>query len=198
MNSNASYFEGKLLSDEKIIELYWDRDEQAIRETDLKYGRYLLTIAYNLLNDRQDSEECQNDTYLGTWNAIPPSRPSFFQAFLTKILRRTAVDRYKQRSRQKRIPCELTVSLDEFGDSLTDGETPEDALAASELGRVISEFLRTLPERRRLLFVFRYYYADPVELIAGMFGISQRMVYSELAELREQLKKRLTEEGYEI
>lgn len=197
MDSNVPFM-GKTLPDEKIIELYWDRNEQAIRETDLKYGRYLLTVAYNILHDSQDCEECRNDTYLGTWNAIPPHRPGFFQAFLTKILRRIAINRYKQKHREKRIPSELTVSLEEFGDTLRDESTADGSIDTTEIGRVISDFLRNLPEKRRLIFVFRYYYADSVENIAGMLGVGPRSVYNELSALRDGLKKRLNEEGYEL
>lgn len=198
MYSNAPYT-GKMLPDEQIVQMYWDRNEQAIRETDLKYGQYLLTVAYNLLHDQQDCEECQNDTYLGAWNAIPPNRPDFFQTFLTKILRRIAIDRYKQKCRQKRVSSELTVSLDEFGDLLRDDQASvEDAAVASELARIISDFLRTQTERRRTVFVFRYYYADSVERIAEMLGVGPRAIYKELAALRDELKNRLIQEGYEL
>lgn len=197
MDPNVPYL-GKTLPDEKIIELYWERNEQAIRETDLKYGRYLLSVAYNILHDSRDCEECQNDTYLGTWNAIPPNRPGFFQAFLTKILRRVSINLYKQKHREKRIPSELTVSLEEFGDTLRDDSSADESIDASEVGRIISDFLRNQSEKRRLIFVFRYYYADSVENIAGMLGITPRTVYNDLTALREGLKQRLEEEGYEL
>ena len=108
----------KLLSDEKIIDLFWQRDEQAISQTDTKYGKYLYKIAYNILNDRLDSEECQNDTYLAAWDAIPPHKPLCLPAFLTQLIRRISIDRYRESRRQKRIPTELIVSMEELHGSL--------------------------------------------------------------------------------
>ena len=109
-----------LLEDNEIIELYWERDEEAISETDKKYGRYLFTIANNIVNNRLDSEECVNDTYLGTWNAIPPTRPNVFQVFLSKVMRNIAVDKFREKSAQKRIPSELMSSLDEISEVFDD------------------------------------------------------------------------------
>ena len=98
-----------ILSDEEIIALYWDRDESAIAQTDIKYKKFLLSVAYNIVFDDQDCEECLNDTYIDAWNSMPPSKPALLQAFLATIMRRTAIDRYKSRKRQKRIASELTV-----------------------------------------------------------------------------------------
>lgn len=98
--------------DEEIVRLYFDRDEAAIRETDRKYGKFLFGIAYNILHDRLDCEECRNDTYLGIWNSIPPTRPVSFRAFITRIMRNTAIKKYKERTCLKRVPSELTVPLD--------------------------------------------------------------------------------------
>ena len=96
-----------LLEDEEIIELYWARNERAISETDKKYKNYLYTIAYNILHDALDCEECLNDTYLGTWNTIPPTRPNVFQAFISKIMRNTAIGRYNKNTADKRVPSEM-------------------------------------------------------------------------------------------
>ena len=109
-----------VMSDEKIIELYWQRDEQAINETDIKYKKFLLSVAINIVHDMCDSEECVNDTYIGAWNAIPPARPVMLQTFLGAIMRRTAIDRFRQNNRQKRIASELTVSLSELEDFIAD------------------------------------------------------------------------------
>ena len=100
-----------VMSDEKIVELYWQRDEQAIKETDIKYKKFLLSVAMNIVHDMCDSEECLNDTYIGTWNAIPPARPILLQSFLSTIMRRTAINRFNANNRQKRIASEFTVSL---------------------------------------------------------------------------------------
>ena len=107
-----------IIADEQIIELYWQREERAIQETDKKHGQFLFRIAYNILHDRLDCEECQNDTYLGVWNAIPPTRPTVFPAFITQIMRRIAINRYKEKTSKKRIPSELTVSMEYINDFL--------------------------------------------------------------------------------
>jgi RNA polymerase sigma-70 factor (ECF subfamily) len=109
-----------ILSDEEIIALYWDRDEQAISRTDEKYKKFLLSVAFNIVFDDQDCEECLNDTYIDAWNSMPPSKPALLQAFLATIMRRTAIDRYKSRKRQKRIASELTVSLSELEEIIAD------------------------------------------------------------------------------
>ena len=116
------------LSDETIIDLYWDRKEKAIEETDRKYGKYLFAVAYNIVYDSMDCEECLNDTYLSTWNTIPPKRPTVFQAFLTRIMRNQAVDKFRTRSAAKRIPSELMISLDELEDCIANDLSIEEEI----------------------------------------------------------------------
>lgn len=186
------------MSDEQIVELYWQRDEQAIRETDRKYQHFLLTVAHNILRDAQDCEECLNDTYLGAWNAIPPARPKVLQAFLATIMRRTAIDRYKAGKRQKRIDSELTVALSEVEEFLADGSDPAAELDAHELGRVISEFIRALPKRRMYIFMSRYYTARPIGEIARLLGCSESTVNKEIAAIKRDLKEKLEKEGYSL
>ena len=186
------------MSDEQIVELYWRRDERAIRETDRKYQHFLLTVAHNILRDAQDCEECLNDTYLGAWNAIPPTRPKVLQAFLATIMRRTAIDRYKAGKRQKRIDSELTVALSEVEEFLADGSDPAAELDAHELGRVISEFIRALPRRRRYIFMGRYYMARPIGEIARLLGCSESTVNKEIAAIKRDLKEKLEKEGYSL
>lgn len=185
----------KPLSDERIIELYWDRDEKAISETDRKYGKYLYVIAYNIVHNRLDCEECLNDTYLGTWEAIPPHRPNVFQVFLSRIMRNIAVDRLREISAQKRVPSEMIVSLDELGDCIADDTTPEEELAVEQLTRVLEDYVKTLDDREQFIFVCRYYYADKVSSIARMLQIGESTVYRELTAIREGLKARLEKEG---
>ena len=184
--------------DEQIVELYWKRDERAIRETDRKYQHFLLTVAHNILRDAQDCEECLNDTYLGAWNAIPPARPKVLQAFLATIMRRTAIDRYKAGKRQKRIDSELTVALSEVEEFLADGSDPAAELDAHELGRVISEFIRALPQRRMYIFMSRYYTARPIGEIARLLGCSESTVNKEIAAIKRDLKEKLEKEGYSL
>lgn len=186
------------MSDEQIVELYWQRNERAIRETDRKYQHFLLTVAHNILRDVQDCEECLNDTYLGAWNAIPPARPKVLQAFLATIMRRTAIDRYKAGKRQKRIDSELTVALSEVEEFLADGSDPAAELDAHELGRVISEFIRALPKRRMYIFMSRYYTARPIGEIARLLGCSESTVNKEIAAIKRDLKEALEKEGYSL
>ena len=186
------------MDDEKIVELYWERDEKAIEETDFKYKKYLFSIAYNVVHDRLDSEECLNNTYLGAWNAIPPSRPHALKAFLTTIARRIAIKRYHSNLKQSVIPSEMTVSLSELEDFVAgDGDVSAD-FDAERLGHIISDFVRSLPERRQFIFMSRYYLADPIDTIASDLGLSRSMVNKELAAIRCALKEKLESEGYSI
>jgi RNA polymerase sigma-70 factor (ECF subfamily) len=185
------------MSDEQIVELYWQRDEQAIKETDIKYKSFLLSVAYNIVGDTRDSEECLNDTYIGAWNAMPPARPTLLQAFLATIMRRTAIDRYKARKRQKRVASELTVSLFEVEEFIADDDGyPE--VNAKELGRVISDFVRALPDRRMYIFMSRYYFARPIKEIARLLKCSESTVNKEIAAIKRDLKEKLEKEGYSI
>ena len=187
-----------VLSDGEIIDLYWKRDERAIKETDRKYQHFLLTVAHNILRDGRDCEECLNDTYLGAWNAMPPARPNALQAFLATIMRRTAIDRYKAGKRQKRIDSELTVALSEVEELLTDGSDPAAELDARELGRVISAYIRSLPKRRRYIFMSRYYMARPIGEIARLLGCSESTVNKEIAAIKRELREVLEKEGYPL
>ena len=187
-----------LLEDNEIIELYWERDEEAISETDKKYGRYLFTIANNIVNNRLDSEECVNDTYLGTWNAIPPTRPNVFQVFLSKVMRNIAVDKFREKSAQKRIPSELMSSLDEISEVFDYDNTVEENEAVKTVIGVLNDYLRSVDNQKQLMFVCRYYYADKVKEIADMLGVSERTVFRTLAAMRGELAERLKKEGVSV
>ena len=186
------------LDDEKIIELYWQRNEKAIEETDVKYKKYLMVVAKNILHDVLDSEECLNDTYIGAWNSMPPSKPKLFRAFLTTIMRRTAINRYHSNQKKGKVPSEMTVALSEIEAFASDEVSVEDELDAYRLGKVISDYLRSLSERRRYIFMSRYYVANTVDKIASDLGISRTTVNYELAFIRNSLKERLESEGYSI
>ena len=187
-----------VLSDEEIISLYWERNEQAIAETDRKYGHYLFTIANNILNDRLDCEECVNDTYLGTWNRIPPARPSIFHVFLSRIVRNIAIDKHRANTAQKRIPTEMTVSLSELEGTLLQSPSVEEEVAVEELGRILNDFMSGLSERDEMIFFCRYYYADKISSIAYMLGVSESTVKRDLARIRDDLQKKLEKEGYNV
>ena len=186
------------MSDEKIIELYWARDEKAIDQTDLKYKKYLSLIAYNIVHNRLDCEECLNDTYLGTWNAIPPSRPTAFKAFITTIMRRIATNRYHSNTRKNVIHSEMTVSLSELEGFIADDESIDAEFDTKKLGKIISDFVRSLSERRQFIFMSRYYVADTVNTIASDLNVSRSTVNKELAAIRAALKEKLECEGYSI
>ena len=184
------------MDDEKIVALYFERNEKAIEETDFKYKKYLMTVACNILSDRLDCEECLNDTYLGTWNRIPPVRPTVFQIFLSKMMRNIAVDKYRKNIANKRVPSELTVSLDELDDCIDYTFDIDEEIFAKELGSILSEFLRGIPKKSATMFICRYYYSDSIESIADMFKISEPTVFRTLAALRKQLAEKLAERGY--
>ena len=186
------------MDDDKIVALYWERNEKAIEETDIKYKKYLFSIAYNVVHDRLDCEECLNDTYIGAWNAMPPSKPNMLKAFLTTITRRIAIKRYHSNMRQNVIPSEMTVSLSELEIFLADDGDVDSEFDSERLGRVISDFVRSLSERRQFIFMSRYYVADPIDTIASDLSLSRSMVNKELAAIRSALKEKLESEGYSI
>ena len=184
------------MSDDKIVELYWQREEKAIEYTDAKYGRYLYTIAYNIVHNRPDCEECLIDTYLGTWTSIPPTRPKAFQAFISKIMRNVAVRKFRRNNADKRIPSSMTVSLEEMDDCVAYNSSVDEEYAIRELTRILNKYLSELPERDATIFISRYYYSDSLEELSKMLGVSERTVSRMLLKLRQDLKQLLDEEGY--
>ena len=189
---------GYMLSDEAIVELYWARDEAAIKHTDIKYRSYLLKTAYNILQDMQDSEECLNDTYLDTWNAIPPERPRLLQAFIGRITRNLAIDRYRAKHRKKAVPPCFMASLEDLqGWALEDGDY-ESQKEAQMLADVISAWLRTLDERKRYVFIARYYDAQTTQDIAQVLGVARSTVNADISYIRASLKSTLEKEGYTV
>jgi RNA polymerase sigma-70 factor (ECF subfamily) len=187
-----------MLSDEAIVELYWARDEAAIKHTDIKYRSYLLKTAYNILQDMQDSEECLNDTYLDTWNAIPPERPRVLQAFIGRITRNLAIDRYRAKHRKKAVPPCFVASLEDLqGWALEDDDYASNQ-EAQMLADVISAWLRTLDERKRYVFFARYYDAQTTQDIAQVLGVARSTVNADISYIRASLKSTLEKEGYTV
>ena len=184
-----------VMSDEQIVVLYWQRDESAIKETDIKYRSFLLSIAQNIVHDSCDSEECLNDTYLGTWNKIPPERPTVFNVFLSRITRNIAIHRYKKNNAAKRVPAEMILPLEERGDTLATNPLSPDEQAISALIGVLNGFVDTLDDRDEFIFVCRYYYSDSIKNIAGMLQISEPTVFRALARMKEDLRGQLEKEG---
>ncbi len=186
------------LNDEEIIELFWGRDERAIDETDYKYRKYLFSITYNILHDNFDCEECLNDAYLGVWNAIPPTKPRVLKSFLVAITRRTAIKRYHKNLKKSSIPSGMTVSLCDLEDFITDDGDISESFDAKRLGQTISEFVRSLSQRRQFIFMSRYYIAESIDSIASQLRVSRSTVNKELAAIKSALKERLESEGFII
>ena len=183
------------MEDQGIVKLFFDRSEQAIAETDKKYGRYCYAIAYNILSCREDSQECVNDTYLTVWNTVPPRKPNLLNAFLGKITRHISIDRWRRLSAQKRGGKEMILALEELGECV-DTRDIEAEISQQELARILNAFLVRLPETERNVFLFRYWYLDPIDTIANITGFSQSKVSSMLYRTRGKLRVKLQEEGY--
>ncbi len=183
------------MDDQRIVELYWQRDESAIDETAAKYGDYCYSIAYNILDNHEDAEEIVNDTYTDAWNSIPPHRPSILSTFLGKITRRSAIDRWRRRSAEKRGSGQVAVVLDELEECIADGENVEEEVEARALSCVIDSFVKSLPEREQRVFLCRYWYMDSIESVSAELGFSPSKVKSMLHRIRGKLRARLIEEG---
>ena len=184
------------MDDLSIIRLYFARDEQAIKETDAKYGRLCYSIAYNILNNNEDSEECVNDTYIGAWNAIPPTMPRNFMAFLSGITRKLSLKRLESMARQKRSQKTI-VSLDELVEVLPDERIAAD-FSDEDIGKAISNFLRNEKEDIRNVFIRKYYFFDSIGAIAERYGFTESKVKNMLYHTRNKLKEYLIKEGVEL
>ena len=183
------------MEDDKIIALYWARKEEAISETDRKYGSYCRSISFRILNDKEDSEECVNDTWLHTWNAIPPGKPEFLAGFLGKIVRNLSISKYRAGHAQKRGSGETQALLDELEECIPSGKSVEDEIEGRETAAAINRFLETLDAESRKIFVRRYFWAEPVKELAGNLNISEGKVKSQLFRMRAKLKMHLEKEG---
>ncbi|MDE7229243.1 MAG: RNA polymerase sigma factor [Oscillospiraceae bacterium] len=186
-----------MLNDTEIIELFFERSEKAISELSSKYGGIVLKIAENVLHNRQDAEECVNDTYLGVWNAIPPQRPNSLTAFVCRIARNISINRYKRDSFRKRGGV-YDVCFDELQECIRLNETVESLYAEKELSELIDEFLDTLDKKNRMIFVRRYYYMDTFGDIALAAGMSEGSVRTRLTRIRGKLKKFLESRGVSV
>ncbi|MBQ6945143.1 MAG: sigma-70 family RNA polymerase sigma factor [Ruminococcus sp.] len=184
------------MEDQQIIDLYFDRNEQAITETNVKYGKLCHSIAYNILSNREDSEECVNDTYIGVWNAIPPTRPDNLMAFVCRIARNLSLKRLEYLKREKRS-ADVILSLDELSAVLPDERYAPD-VSDEDVGRLISQFLRTQKEDVRNVFIRKYYFFDSVKEIAERYSFTESKVKNMLFYTRNKLKDYLIKEGVEI
>lgn len=185
------------MDDNRIIELYWERKEEAIKETSLKYGGLCTHIAKNILSSREDSEECVNDTYFAVWNAIPNERPNSFSAFVSRITRNLALKKYDYISAAKRNPAAVT-SLEELGDCVSGSSSVESEIEKKHTENTIAKFLWRQNEEKRNIFIRRYWYFDSIESICENTGFTQSKVKSMLYEMRRKLRKYLESEGIEV
>lgn len=183
------------MEDSKIIELYFERKEAAIQASQEKYEPYCLAVARNILTDRSDAEECVNDTWMRAWNAIPPHRPERLSVFLGKITRNLALNRWRGSRAAKRGEGEIPLALSELEECLAGGETPEEQLDGQALAGAVTEFLRTQPVLKRMMFVRRYWYLNSIPAIAQQLSISEGKVKSTLYRMRQELWKKLEQEG---
>ncbi len=188
----------KILDDDQIIELFFSRNPSAIEETQRKYARYLFSVARNLLTSKEDCEECINDTYLALWDSIPPHHPRSLKMFATSILRKHATDIYRKKSRQKRIPSELILSLNDLEYCLSDSTFSDDEQGQKQLAQALNTFLKNLSKEERALFVARYYLGQSVADIAHALNISTYAVYRSLSKQRVKLREFLIKEGYTV
>ncbi|MBQ6016911.1 MAG: sigma-70 family RNA polymerase sigma factor [Clostridiales bacterium] len=186
------------MTDENIIRLYWERDEEAITATSRKYGNYCFSIANNILYNNEDSEECVNDTYERIWNTIPPQRPSVFSAFIGRIVRNIALDRYRKNVAEKRGGNQIPIILDELGEIASDSPDPEEECIRLELAKAINDFLFDLPIDKRVMIVRRYWYADDIRSIAMRLGTSENNVSVSIRRIRVKLRDFLSARGFEL
>ncbi len=184
------------MDDQAIIDLYWQRSENAIVETDAKYGRLCYSLAYNVLANKEDAEESVSDTYLAAWKAIPPHRPASLTAFLSKLARRTAIDHWRSRTAEKRGGGQVPLALDELLDCASPQPDVEDAAISKEARVCLNRFLDGLPKTERIVFLRRYFLLEPIGDIGKSLGFSEGKVTSMLHRTRKKLRAHLTKEGY--
>lgn len=184
------------MEDSQIIELYWQKNADAISETSSKYGAYCYTIANNILRNAEDSEECVNDTWLNAWNAMPPQKPNVLRMFLAKITRSLSINRFNARSAEKRGGGEIILVLNELVDCLAGETSVEAEYEVKELEQCIRRFVRGLPERDGNIFVRRYFFTEPVSAIAERYGLTENNIAVILSRTRKKLRLKLVKEGY--
>ena len=186
------------MDDRQIIELYFERNERAVEETQNKYGRYCFFVANNILSNEQDSEECINDTWNRTWNAIPPQKPDSLKLFLARITRNLAFDKIKSENRVKRGSGELILALDEIGEIVSDNTDIGAELESKEFMQTVNAFLHTVTERECNIFISRYFYIESIDKISKKYQISKVNVNKILSRIRAKLKLYLEKEGYSV
>ena len=181
-----------MIEDGKIIELFFRRSEQAIRELDEKYGKVCRKLSHNIVNNRQDAEECVNDAYLGAWNAIPPAKPSPLLTYICKIVRNISLKTYWRKEASKRRST-YTIAMEEIEACIADPNTVEIEIEVRELARIIESFLDTLTTENRVIFMRRYWFSDSCKDIAEFVGLSEKNISVRLTRTRKKMKDYLAE-----
>lgn len=186
------------MTDHEIVELYWNRNQEAIKQTQYKFEAYLRKIANNVLANFEDSKEVVNDTYLAAWNSMPDNKPKILSTYLGKITRQISIDMYRRKHAVKRNASEYALSLDELGECVSGGSSPEQEFEAERLNSTIKTFLGTLSEDERNTFIGRYYFFDPLKTVAKYCGMSEAKAKSMLYRTRQKLKEYLVKEGFDL
>lgn len=181
-----------MITDEQIIALLFERSEIGLRELDIKYSRVCQKLSYNILNNRADAEECVNDAYLGVWNSIPPTKPSPLLTYVCKIVRNISLKRYYANTAKKRNSI-YDVAISELEEYLSSSDTVEREIEAKELAQIIENFLDTLSEENRVIFMCRYWFSDTNKDIAEHVGLSEKNISVRLSRTRKQMKQYLIE-----
>lgn len=181
-----------MTEDEKIIEMFFERSEQGIRELDKKYGQFLHKISYNILNNQQDAEECVNDAYLGAWNAIPPAKPDPLLTYICKIVRNISLKVYYKKTAAKRNSV-YTIAMNEIEACVASPNTIEAEFEAKELAHIIESFLDTITPENRVIFMRRYWFSDSCKDIAEFVGLTEKNISVRLTRIRRKLKSYLAE-----
>ena len=184
------------MEDYQIVDLYWQRSEEAIKETDTKYGRMLKSISLSFVEVIEDAEECLNDTYLAAWQSMPSERPVYLGAFLSRIIRALSIDCYRARHSKKRGG--VAALCEELSECISDTATPQTEYDKSRLADILNQFVESLDEERRYIFIRRYYYSDAIDTIAKNLGSGVGRIKSILHRLRGELRKILEEGGIAI
>ena len=183
------------MEDRDIIALYLERNQEAIAETERKYGRYCYSVAYNILYNTEDARECVNDALLNAWNSIPPHMPAVLSAFLGKLTRYVSLKKWRYARAKKRGGGEIDLAYEELSDCIPGGKSVEEELQEKELAEIIDGFLDELPVTERRIFICRYWYFDDISTICNQFGYSNSKVKSMLYRIRKKLLSKLKEEG---
>ncbi|MBQ9700169.1 MAG: sigma-70 family RNA polymerase sigma factor [Lachnospiraceae bacterium] len=183
------------MDDSSIVQMYWERNEEAIGKTKEKYGKYCYSIAYGILNNNEDAEESENDTYLGAWDSMPPHKPDVLKTFLGKITRNLSLNKWRDKTAIKRGAGEVGLTLDELTECIPATESIDRAIELKELGQIIDLFLRRIPENERNVFICRYWYFDSIADISKRYGYSVSKVKMMLYRTRKKLQIKLEEEG---